>query len=73
MSLKAANLNLKKDWLTTVTGIIALIIPILSLVGLLTPEQSTSLQNNLGVIANSLGLIIGAVASIVLMFSGKTA
>ena len=73
MSLKAANLNLKKDWLTTVTGIIALVIPILSLVGLLTPEQSTSLQNNLGVIANSLGLIIGAVASIVLMFSGKTA
>ena len=73
MSLKAANFNVKKDWLTTLTGIIALIIPILSLVGLLTPEQSTSLQNNLGVIANSLGLIIGAVASIVLMFSRKTA
>jgi FtsH-binding integral membrane protein len=73
MSLKAANFNVKKDWLTTVTGIIALVIPILSLVGLLTPEQSTSLQNNLGVIANSLGLIIGAIASIVLMFSGKTA
>jgi FtsH-binding integral membrane protein len=73
MSLKKANFNVKKDWLTTVTGIIALVIPILSLVGLLTPEQSTSLQNNLGVIANSLGLIIGAIASIVLMFSGKTA
>jgi len=69
--LKLANANLKKDWLTTVMGIIALVIPILSLLGLMTPEQSSELQTNLGVIGNSVNLIIGAVASIILLFSGK--
>jgi hypothetical protein len=70
MALKLANANLKKDWLTTVAGIVALVVPILALVGLITPEQSTALQNNLGVIANSVGLIVGAISSIVLLFSG---
>jgi hypothetical protein len=73
MALKAANFNFKKDWLTTVTGIIALVIPILSLVGLITQDQATGLQNNLGVIATSISGIVGAVSSIVLLFSGKTA
>lgn len=72
MALKLANANLKRDWLTTVTGIIALVIPILSLLGLITPEQSSELQTNLGVIGNSVNLIIGAVASIILLFSGKS-
>jgi hypothetical protein len=70
MALKLANANLKKDWLTTVAGIVALVVPILALVGLITPEQSTALQNNLGIIANSIGLIVGAISSIVLLFSG---
>jgi hypothetical protein len=73
MALKAANFNLKKDALTTITGIIALVIPILSFVGLITNDQATSLQTNLGVIATSVTGIIGAISAIVLMFSGKTA
>jgi hypothetical protein len=73
MALKAANLNLKKDWLTTVTGVIALIIPILALVGLLSQDQAAGLQTSLNTIITAVSGIVGAISSIVLMFSGKTA
>lgn len=73
MALKAANFNLEKDALTTVTGVVALVIPILALVGLITQDQATGLQSNLGTIATSISGIVGAISAIVLMFSGKTA
>jgi hypothetical protein len=73
MALKAANFNLKTDWLTTVTGVITLVIPILALIGLISQDQASGLQANLGTIATSISGIIGAVSAIILMFSGKTA
>jgi hypothetical protein len=71
MALKAANFNLKTDWLTTVTGVITLVIPILALIGLISQDQASGLQTNLGTIATSVSGIIGAVSAIILMFSGS--
>ena len=73
MALKLANANLKKDWMTTVTGVINLVVPILALVGLINQDQAAGLQLHLGVIATAVTGIIGAVSSIILLFSGKTA
>ena len=71
MSLKLANANLKKDWLTTITGVITLVVPILALVGLITQEQAQSLTTNLGTISTAIVGIVGAISSIILLFSGK--
>ena len=73
MALKLANANLKKDWLTTVTGVVALVIPILALVGVISQDQATGLQTGLSTILTAVSGIIGAISSIVLLFSGKTA
>lgn len=73
MALSTRNFNLKKDAVTTITGVIALIVPILSLVGLISPEQAAGLQLNLGIIATAITGIIGAISAIVLLFSGTTA
>ena len=71
--LRTANFNLKTDWLTTITGVVTLVVPILALVGLITKDQASGLQANLGVVATAISGIIGAISAIVLMFSGKTA
>jgi len=72
MALRKANFNLKKDWLSTVMGVVNLVIPILAIVGLINQDQSAALQANLGTIGTSVAGIIGAVSSIILMFSGNT-
>ena len=62
-----------KNLITTIMGVIAMIIPILAVVGLITQEQSTGLQTNLGVIGNSVIAIVGAVSSLILMFKATDA
>ena len=56
---------------TTIMGVVAMIIPILAMVGLLSPEQSEGLQTNLSVIGNSVVAIVGAVSSLILIFKAK--
>lgn len=63
--------NFKKNWITTVTGIILLISTVLVTLGVLTPEQSTGVQENSSIILNAVGQIIAAVSALVLMFKAK--
>ena len=72
MALRKANVNLKKDVVTTISGVIALVVPILALVGLITPDQSAGLTTQLGIIGTSITGIIGAISAIVLLFTGTT-
>jgi len=72
MALRKANVNLKKDVVTTITGVIALVVPILALVGLITPDQSAGLTAQLGIIGTSITGIIGAISAIILLFTGTT-
>jgi len=60
-----------KNLITTIMGVVTLIIPILVIVGLISAEQSTGLQTNLGVIGDSIIAIVGAVSSLILMFKAK--
>lgn len=69
--MKAANFNFKTDWLTTVTGIILLLTTVLVTFGVLTPDQSAGIQTQTTTILQAVSGIIGAVSSIILMFSGK--
>ena len=62
-----------KNLVTTITGLIALVVPIFVIVGLLTPEQSTDLQAHATTIVQSIGAIVGAVSSIILIFKAKDA
>ena len=72
MALRKANVNLKKDVVTTISGVIALVVPILALVGLITPDQSAGLTTQLGIVGTSITGIIGAISAIVLLFTGTT-
>ena len=60
-----------KNLITTIMGVVTLIIPILVIVGLISAEQSTGLQTNLSVIGNSVVAIVGAVSSLILIFKAK--
>jgi len=60
-----------KNLITTIMGVVALVVPILAMVGLLTPEQSSGLQTHLGVIGDSVIAIVGAISSIILIFKAK--
>ena len=58
-----------KNLITTIMSVVTLIIPILVIVGLISAEQSTGLQTNLGVIGDAVLGIITAVSSLILLFS----
>jgi len=60
-----------KNLITTIMGVVALVVPILAMVGLLTPEQSSGLQTHLGVIGDSVIAIVGAISSIILIFKAR--
>lgn len=63
--------NFKEHWKTTLTGIILAVTVLLSSLGVLTPEQTTEVQTQSGVILAAVSNIIGAVAALVLMFKAK--
>ena len=60
-----------KNLITTVMGVVAMIIPILAVVGLITPEQSEGLSTNLTIIGNAVVAIVGAITSLILIFKAK--
>jgi len=62
-----------KNLVTTITGIVTLVITILSSFGILTPEQSTELTVHAGGLIGAVNTIVGIVAAIILMFKAKDA
>jgi len=60
-----------KNLVTTITGVIALIIPILAAIGLITPEQSVGLTTQLGIVGTAITGIIGAISAIILIFKAQ--
>ena len=68
--MKLKNFNFGTDWLTTVTGLILLVATILVTFGVITPEQSAGVQDQLGIILNAISGVIGAVSALILMFTG---
>jgi len=62
-----------RNLVTTITGIVTLIISILVGFGILTPEQSTELQTHATVLINSGVAIWGAVTAVILMFKATDA
>lgn len=62
-----------RNLVTTITGIITLILSILMGFGIITPDQQTQLQTHAMIIVNAVVGIWGAVAAIILMFKAKDA
>ena len=60
-----------KNLVTTITGIIALVVAILVSTGVVTSEQSTGLQENAINIVNAVSVVINAFAGIILVFKAK--
>ena len=60
-----------KNLVTTITGVITLIITILVGLGVITPEQSTDLQTHTASIIGAVSVIWGAVAALILIFKAK--
>ena len=59
------------NWKTTVTGILLAVVTILAAIGVLTPDQSTGVQTEGLKIIEAVNVIVGAIASIVLMFRAQ--
>jgi hypothetical protein len=60
-----------KNLVTTITGIILLVVTILGSLGVLTPEQSTEVQTQAGVVIGAVVQIISAVSALILMFRAR--
>ena len=60
-----------KNLVTTITGIITLIITILVSFGVLTPEQSTDLQTHTLNLVTAVTLVWGTITAVILMFKAK--
>lgn len=63
--------NFKDNWKTTLVGFIAVIIPVIIVIGWLTPEQGEELTEQTNVLMEAIEAIIGAIVGIVLMFGAK--
>jgi len=62
-----------KNLVTTITGIITLVLTILMSAGVISPDQQTELQTNAFTIVDAVVMIWGAVSSIILMFKATDA
>ena len=60
-----------RNLVTTITGIITLILTILVSFGVITPDQQGELQEHAFDIVDGVTLVYGAVAAIILMFKAK--
>lgn len=60
-----------KNLVTTITGIVALVVAILVSTGVISPEQSTDLQGNAISIVEAVSVIINAITGIILVFKAK--
>lgn len=61
--------NFKEGWKTTLMGFFVLIIPVICLIGWLSPEQGNFLTEQFAIILGSIQAIISAIAGIFLMFA----
>jgi hypothetical protein len=66
-----ATKEFSKNLVTTITGVVLMIVTILATVGVLTLDQATVLQTQLGVIGTAISSIVAAVSAIVLIFKAK--
>lgn len=57
-----------KDWKSTATGILLAAVTILTVLGVFTPEQSAGVQGEGIKIIEAVNVIVGAIASIILVF-----
>lgn len=62
-----------RNLVTTITGVITLVITILVGFGVITPEQSTDLQTNATTLINAGVAVWGAVSGIILIFKATDA
>jgi hypothetical protein len=62
-----------RNLVTTITGVITLIVTILATVGVLTSEQATILTTQIGIAATAVTSLVGVVSSIILMFKATDA
>lgn len=62
-----------RNLITTIAGVITLVITILVGFGILTPEQSVAVQSNATIIVNAVITIWGAVSGLILIFKAKDA
>lgn len=62
-----------RNLVTTITGIITLLLAVLVSFGVLTPEQSTELNSQALVIIQAVTGIWGAISAIILIFKAKDA
>ena len=57
--------------ITTITGVVLMVVTILATVGVITSDQAAVLQTHLGVIGTAVGSVTAAVSAIILMFRAK--
>ena len=62
-----------RNLVTTITGILTLLLAVLVSFGVLTPEQSADLNTQALVIIQAVTGVWGAIASIILIFKSKDA
>jgi len=62
-----------RNLVTTIAGVITLVITLLVGFGVLTPEQSVDVQTNATIIINAVVAVWGAVSGLILIFKAKDA
>ena len=60
-----------KNLVTTITGIVTLLITLLVTFGVLTPEQAEGTTTQVNVLATAIPQIVSAVAALILIFKAK--
>jgi fumarate reductase subunit D len=60
-----------RNLVTTITGIVLLIIQIIVSIGWITPDQGASLQTIVGGVITAVVQIVGYVSAVILMFKAK--
>ena len=60
-----------RNLITTITGIITLLITLLVTFGVLTPEQAEGTTTQVNVLATAIPQIVSAIAALILIFKAK--
>jgi protein-S-isoprenylcysteine O-methyltransferase Ste14 len=62
-----------KNLVTTIAGIVTLVITLLVTFGVITPDQATGLTTQTNVLIEAVPLVVSAIAGIILIFKAKDA
>jgi uncharacterized membrane protein HdeD (DUF308 family) len=60
-----------RNLVTTISGIVTLLITILVQFGVFTPEQATGVTEHTGTLLTAIPQVISAIAALILMFKAK--